>query len=154
MKLYLVRHGESNIAASDDERPLSKKGMKDITSLANFLGSLKLHVSYVFHSHKVRAKQTAEILSSKIFIDEQMETRTALDPSAPIEKIYDEIMMLNKDIMLVGHMPFMGKFVAQLITGNENRDIVLFQAGTLVCLENIGNEWVIHWMLSPELFNV
>lgn len=48
MKLYLVRHGESETTGSDDERSLSTKGKEDIERLSNFISHLKLQVSHVF----------------------------------------------------------------------------------------------------------
>src|SRR5690349_8514045 len=105
MKLYLVRHGESVATGSDDERPLSAKGIKDIQSLASFIAPLKLRVSSIYQSPKLRAKQTAEIISSKMVVANGIETRIELDAMTPINEIYDEIIRLNEDIMLVGHMP-------------------------------------------------
>lgn len=154
MKLYLVRHGESIALGSDDKRPLSEKGEADIQSLANFISPLKLQVAHIFQSPKRRAQQTAEILSSKIVIANGIETKAELDPMASLNNILEELFVLNEDVLLVGHMPFLGKLVAKLITGNENKDIVSFKAGSMVCLEQIESEqWVILWMLNPELFS-
>lgn len=154
MKLYLVRHGESATTGADDERPLSEKGMTDIKRLANFIDPLKLEVSYIYQSPKKRAQQTAKILSSNISVTKGIETKIELDPLASVNDIYDEMTVLNQNILLVGHMPFMGKLVCKLITGNEKKDIVSFKAGTMICLEKIDNDqWIIRWMLSPELFN-
>lgn len=154
MKIYLVRHGESVTTGADDERPLSERGVTDIKRLANFIAPLKLEVSYIYQSPKIRAQQTAKILSSNITITKRIETKIELEALASVNDIYDEIAVLNEDITLVGHMPFMGKLVSKLITGNENKDVVSFKAGTMMCLEKIDNDqWVIRWMLNPELFN-
>lgn len=153
MKLYLVRHGENETVGSDDERTLSTKGKEDIEHLSNFISQLKLQVSYVFQSPKLRVQQTAKILCSQMTIINEIETKVELEPLAPITDVIDELSVLNGDVMLVGHMPFMGKLVSQLVTGNENKNVVAFKAGSMLCLEKIeDNQWVIRWMLNPELF--
>jgi phosphohistidine phosphatase len=153
MKLYLVRHGESIATGPDDEKSLSEKGIADIRRLAKFIASLKLQVSSIYHSPKLRTQQTAKILSSAMAVMPKIEMRIALEALAPIDDIYDEIAVLNEDIVMVGHMPFMGKLLSTLITGNENKDIVAFKTGCMVCLERIAStQWVICWTLNPELF--
>ena len=152
MRLYLVRHGESDPAGFDDQRTLNEKGKEDVTRLAKFISHLKLQVTYIFQSQKLRAQQTAKILSASISSTNEIETRIELDPLAPISNIIDEITALNEDIMLVGHMPFMGNLASQLIANNENKDVIAFNTGSMVCLEKIASDlWVIRWMLSPEL---
>lgn len=154
MKLYLVRHGESIASGSDDERPLSENGKKEIEQLAHFLAPLKLHTALIFQSPKLRAQQTAKILSSVIAVTQGIETRVDLEPLAPITHILDEIVGLNEDVILVGHMPFMGKLFSQLITHHDDKDVVMFKPGSMVCFERMAeSQWVIRWMLNPELFN-
>ncbi len=127
MKLYLVRHGESETIGSDDERSLSTKGKEDVERLSNFISHLKLQVSYAFQSPKRRAQQTTKILCSQMKIINEIETKVELEPLASITDVTDELSVLNADVMLVGHMPFMGKLVSQLVTGNENKDVVAFR---------------------------
>ena len=54
--------------------------------------------------------------------------------------------------MIVGHLPFLGKLVALLVTGREELEIVEFQYGGVVCLERrAGGSWKIGWMITPRL---
>ena len=155
MKLYLVRHGDSTPALDDDKRPLSEKGTKDITRLAKFISPLNITVSRIIHSKKFRAKQTADILSASIATKLPGQARAELDPMNSIIPIIDEIYAQDEDLMLVGHMPFMGKLAARLITGDENKDIVAFKTGCMICLERMAaNSWIINWVLYPELCRV
>ncbi len=154
MKTYLVRHGDSIAEGLDNERPLSEKGKADIQNLAQFILPLKLQVSRILQSQKKRAQQTAKILLPSIQVKTNVETRKELDPLAEVDEIMNEIESRDENILLVGHMPFMGKLAAKLITGNENRDIVAFKAGSMLCLEKIDpTQWILRWMLNPELFN-
>lgn len=154
MKIYLLRHGDGIATGSDDERPLSGKGKSDIQHLANFISPLKLSIAYLLHSKKFRAQQTAKILSSGITINKGIETRSELDPLAFVGDMIEEIYARNEDLLLVGHMPFMGKLAAQLMIGNKEKDIVAFKTGTMLCLEQVENrQWIIRWMINPELFH-
>lgn len=151
MKIYLVRHGESSTTGQENTRPLSKKGKSDVKALAKFIAPLKLKVTYLYHSNKLRAFETAKILLPSIKVENPMLTRIELDPLAPISPLLDEIYAADNDVLLVGHMPFMGKLVSYLVTGKENPDIVAFKAGSMVCLEQKERErWLICWMHAPK----
>lgn len=152
MDLYLIRHGDSLTGKLDDERPLSNKGKLDIQRLADFITPLHLSISQILCSKKLRALQTAKILSSAVQPINNIETRFELDPLAPVNSIMKEVYAQEKNIMLVGHMPFMGKLLSTLVVKNELQDIVSFNTASMVCLEHISHEqWVICWMLNSEL---
>ncbi len=153
MKLYLLRHGDSTTAASDNERPLSEVGRQDITRLAKFIAPLKLHVSAIFHSEKLRARETARIVSSAITTEHSPETLPELDPLLPVEPVVKMIKSLAGDAFFVGHMPFMGSLVSELTLREQIHDVVLFKTGTLVCLEQVEHaRWSICWVVNPGLF--
>src|SRR6266542_1166255 len=64
MELYLLRHGEADWPdwnKSDDERPLTKRGKKEMQEVAKFLGRLKVRPDLIVTSPLPRASQTAEI---------------------------------------------------------------------------------------------
>lgn len=152
MKIYLARHGEAVAKDVDALSPLSAKGNSDIEKMARFLSTQNIHVACIFHSSKLRAKQTANILSSAIKSD-SIEERSNLDPLDLVSPIASEIILANQDMLYVGHMPFMGKLIGRLIASDEANDIVAFQPGTLVCLTRTSNsDWSIAWTLNPELF--
>lgn len=153
MKLYLARHGDATAKEVDSECPLSEKGRKDLELMAEFLSNRQLKVDYFFHSGKLRAEQTAEILSRALCCERGVEVRDGLDPLDLVSPISSEINQFENDLALVGHIPFMGKLLAKLLTGYENNDLVAFQTGTLVCLERLGSGWILKWVLCPELFN-
>lgn len=153
MKLYLVRHGNSAPFGSDDERTLSEAGRDEVQRLAQFIETMKLHVSHIFHSKKLRAIETATILSAAVKSMTPMQLRVELDPVADVNTIMHEVEAIDEDVLLVGHMPFMGRLLSQLVVGNENRDIVNFETATMVCLEQVErHHWVICWVLNPSLF--
>ena len=64
MRLYLVQHGEAMSKDENPERPLTAKGRKNVTKTAKFLKKKGIRVRKIFHSTKLRAKQTAQIIAS------------------------------------------------------------------------------------------
>ena len=54
--------------------------------------------------------------------------------------------------MVVGPQPFLGRLVARLVCGREERAVVALVPGTVVCLERTdGDAWIIAWMVTPRL---
>jgi phosphohistidine phosphatase len=153
MKVYLARHGDATAKEVDSECPLSEKGKKDLELMTAFLSKQPLEVDYFFHSGKLRAQETAEILVQALQCKRGVEARSGLDPLDLVGPIASEINQFENNLALVGHMPFMGKLLSKLLTGYETNDVLAFQTSTLVCLERMGSDWIMKWALCPELFN-
>lgn len=66
MKLYLVQHGEAKRKEEDPSRPLTNKGIKDAEKVAKYISKLEVKAKKIFHSGKLRAKQTAEIYAKHL----------------------------------------------------------------------------------------
>ncbi|OGT53323.1 MAG: phosphohistidine phosphatase SixA [Gammaproteobacteria bacterium RIFCSPHIGHO2_12_FULL_42_13] len=155
MRLYLARHGESIVKENMHEPSLSEQGKKDILLLATFLKTINIRVSNIFHSGKLRTQQTAELLSTGITCATAIQPIAGLDPSDDVTLMVNEIMKWEYDTLLVGHLPFMSKFVGKLIADNEYKEIMFFYPGSFVCLEQVeDSNWVIEYALHPRLFRL
>ena len=81
-----------------------------------------------------------------------MEARRGLDPLDPPEPVAREAAIWTQDVMLVGHLPFMGRLASRLIAGSEEGEWLGFRPGSLACLEKRpGGGWTLLWMVNPEL---
>lgn len=150
MKLYLMRHGE--YVVSDLKAPLSEKGKMEIDEIASFLARLSIPATTIFHSGKLRAEQTAGLLAKGFVCDKPPQLRSDINPDSDVGNLVNEISTWDEDIVLVGHLPFMSRLTSKLVTGNENRELVSFEPGTIVCLENIQYErWLIDWVIKPRV---
>ena len=59
----------------------------------------------------------------------------------------------TEDLLVVGHMPFLGKLVALLTLGREEPSPVAFLPGSLVCLERGGEgAWAVVSMVRPVTY--
>src|SRR5213595_1888581 len=80
MDLYFLRHGEAdwpNWKKSDDERPLTKRGKKEMHEVAAFLVRLKVRPKLILTSPLPRAAQTAEIAAEHLDVKCREEQRLA-----------------------------------------------------------------------------
>ncbi|MCH8271514.1 MAG: hypothetical protein IH985_09945 [Planctomycetes bacterium] len=70
----------------------------------------------------------------------------------PTGDVANEASGWTDDVVLVGHLPFMGRLAARLVAGREDPGVAAFRPGGMLCLER-GEEggWEIAWMLRPEL---
>jgi phosphohistidine phosphatase len=151
MKLYLVQHGEALSKDIDPDRALSEAGQKDVQRVASFLAG-KVRVARILHSGKTRARQTAEILTAEVAPGLKVEQYGGLGPNDPVEPFVQHVAEWGEDLLVVGHLPFMEKLVARLAADSEERFIVAYRPGSIVCLETgEGSGWKVLWMIRPEL---
>lgn len=152
MKLYLVRHGEAVSEEVNPERPLSQRGRLNVEKMGRFLGRAKLKVDFIWHSGRMRAFETAQILGEALSVKDAPVTKKGLAPLDPIELIENQLREREEDLMIVGHLPFLGKLASSLVSGSPSPDLVAFQAGGVACLERLeGGSWTLKWILSPGL---
>ena len=151
MLLYLVQHAEAKKEEDDQARDLTEKGLLDIESVAHHLKRLNVKVNRIVHSGKTRARSTAKILARHL----RPPAGVSEDPElAPLDdpKVWaDRLAALDEDILLVGHLPHLGRLAALLISGDQERSVINFQMGGAVRLRRMAaNQWAVDWMIVPE----
>ena len=156
MKLYLVQHADALPKSENPERPLSEQGVADAVRMAAYLESVGVRVDEVVHSGKKRAEETANILGGAIWPGNSTLEMESLGPNDSTDHLYHGAQASGGDICVVGHMPFMGRIAARLLTGAEDGMNIGFTPGSVVCLErdDIGQAgptgWHLKWMQSTE----
>ena len=146
MLLYLVRHGEAKSKDEDPDRSLSDKGVDDVKKVALALSKKEVAVKDIFHSGKVRAKQTAQIIADAISHSKGVFEKEGLKPNEDPAFWASRIEDMDEGIMLVGHLPNL-EVLATLLLG---RGSVRFSAGQVVCLErNTHGSWSLKWTIAP-----
>jgi phosphohistidine phosphatase len=159
MHLYLVQHGTAVPKDENPDRPLSQSGRDDVSRIASFLGRSRLPVARVFHSGKLRAQETALLLSDVIGPGRVVEDcPCAINPNDSTDDLFTAIEAwpaggVEGDVMIVGHLPFMSKLVSRLVAGDEDNVVVHFLPGTVVALDrgDNGGGWSVSWVVRPEL---
>ncbi len=113
MRLWVVQHGDALAKDVDPDRPLSERGQSDVKRLASHLAGCGVGVGRVVHSGKTRAQQTADILAAALQARERVEAVKNLDPLDPPEPFAEECAGAAGDLLVAGHMPFVGKLVSR-----------------------------------------
>lgn len=150
MYLYLVRHGEALPENVDPEQHLSEKGMEDVSEIAAFMQCAEVKVDEIWHSVKERAKRTAAIISEAVPHQNILE-REGLKPNDPIEGIAEEIKDIHENVMIIGHLPFLGRLVSYLLAGSSDLEVIKFESAAVACLEKWEENWSLSWLMDPEL---
>ena len=152
MKLYLVQHAKAASKQVDPQRPLTEEGHRDIQKVAAFIKPLSLAVDYLWHSGKKRAVQTAEVLAEAVKVKEGPIAHERLGPNDDVTALKNELGSNEQDVMVVGHLPFLGKLASLLLSGCESANTVAFKNGGIVCLGRSElKQWQIEWMVTPEI---
>jgi phosphohistidine phosphatase len=152
MKLYLVQHAKAASKEIDPARSLTEEGLRDIQKVAAFIESMNLSIDYLWHSGKKRAQQTARFLADVVMINKQHTACDGLAPNDDIMTLKNEIMLAQKDIMIVGHLPFLPKLASSLLVGRNSLYVLEFRNAGIVCLNCFDdNQWRIDWMIIPEI---
>ena len=73
-------------------------------------------------------------------------------PNDDVEPMLERVQTELKSLMLVGHLPYLSRFVARLLGMEKDRVLVEFRMGSVVRLDrNKSGEWVVRWVFTPEL---
>lgn len=151
-KLYLVQHGKQTPEEVNPEEPLSQEGKEDCEKVARFAKNAGVKVDEIFHSVKLRAKETAEILAEYLLANTEVQEKEGLKAMDDVGVWAEKMKNYEGDLMLVGHLPFMQKLSSLMIAGNTENPVYKFQQGGIVCLEKGEEEkWILCFAVNPEL---
>ena len=152
MALYLVQHGRSHPKTADPEQGLTEEGRSEVQRIADVARGYGVNVHTILHSGKTRARQTAAIMAKTLSPPGGVEAKTGLNPMDDVTALVG-VIDSTTDLMLVGHLPFMERLTAWLITGSIEPPVIKFQNGGIVCLKDNPDPggWVIAWSLMPNI---
>lgn len=152
MLLYLVQHAEAVSEQEDPARGLSDKGSADIIKVAAFIAGMSIRVKKICHSGKTRSIQTAQVLADFIKSEEGIQPAEGLAPRDDPGKWFAMLQDSKDNMMLVGHLPHLGRLSSQLLCGDRERNLIDFKMGGVACLKRSGDGvWSLQWMVTPEV---
>lgn len=153
MKLYLMQHAKPLSKEVDPAQPLSPEGIRDVERMSAWLARTGFRPQVIFHSPKERAKQTAQSVAEKLGHAGRLEVREELKAMAEPARIQKEIGAGFEEVMLVGHLPHLGRLATRLLTdgAREEPSIVAFRQGGVLCLVREEEKWKVAWMVTPDL---
>lgn len=149
MKVYLVRHGEATAASTDPERCLSKKGTAQISQTAQFLKKKSVSVTHIWHSTRMRARQTAEGIAEVLGADVLCEQHAGLGPDDPVDPLAQALSRHHQDVLVVGHLPFLKNLAFALLEDANVVSKLHFDEASVQCLERTPDGmWRLCWTHS------
>ncbi|HEY7349169.1 MAG TPA: phosphohistidine phosphatase SixA [Ktedonobacterales bacterium] len=158
MMLYLMQHAQAESGEVDAQRPLSQEGRAAVGRVAARAAQLSLPVEYIYHSGKLRARQTAEVLAAALHLESRAEELDGLGPKDRAEPLARWLRVeaqkeMVGGVALVSHLPLLDRLASLLVTGDEDIGVVVIQYAALVALapKGDGKHFAVQWLLTPEL---
>lgn len=159
--LLLVRHAEAagvgGAIRSDEERPLTARGIEDATAVGRALARLEHQEPMIVTSPLLRAVQTGKHIEEGMGSVVHRSTSRFLAPGISERDVYHELGVLHKagqqSVLLVGHQPDIGSFLSFLVCGGVPASVSM-PPGTVARLSvkasGLHPEAVLHWLLPPS----
>jgi phosphohistidine phosphatase len=140
VQVFLVHHADAVGPEIDPQRPLSPAGLAHAERLAADAAARALKPQIVWHSGKLRARQTAGAFWRRLNPLAVFAAQRGLQPTDPPQAIRDLLASEDQDVLLVGHFPSLPRVLA-LLTRHSADAAVNFPQHGLVALERSGNTW-------------
>jgi phosphohistidine phosphatase len=148
MHLFLVHHGDAVGPEVDPRRPLSTVGQLAVTRVAADAAARGARPSVVWHSGKLRARQTAEAFWRACNALAELSATRDLQPEDPPEWIRDRLRGESRDVLIAGHYPHLPRLLT-LLTGGGNAPVTFPQHGVVALVtEDAGETWKELWRLE------
>jgi phosphohistidine phosphatase len=143
--LFLVHHGDAVGPEIDPSRPLSPEGREAVNRLAEGAAAHGAKPAVVWHSGKLRAKQTANAYWRACNPFSEFSAARDLQPDDPPDWVRDRLRGESRDVMLAGHYPHLPRLL-KLLVGHDTS----FPQHGIVALtsDDKGETWQEAWRLS------
>jgi phosphohistidine phosphatase len=148
VQLLLVHHGDAVPPDVDSQRPLSERGRREVERLAADAAARGARPDVIWHSGKLRARQTAEAFWRACNPLAEFSAVRGLQPTDPPEWLRDRILVETRPLMLVGHMPNLPRLMRLLRGEDPDGSMLAFPLNGVVMLEGEDGSWSERWRLE------
>src|SRR5579872_1364037 len=146
MHLLLVHHGDAVGPEVDPRRPLSEHGRSAVERLAGSVAARGVKPAVIWHSGKLRAKQTAEAFYRACNPFADFSATRDLQPDDRPEWLRDRLRGENRDMLVAGHFYHLPRLRALLAGGSE--DDFPKHGAVALASDDQGETWREVWRLS------
>jgi phosphohistidine phosphatase len=144
--VYLAHHADAVGPDVDPQRPLSATGRMHADAIARDAKQRGVSPAVIWHSGKLRARQTAEAYRRACNPLAEFAAIRGLQPTDPPEWIRDRLIGESREVLLVGHMPSLPA-ILRLLTRDQSATFPLH--GLVALRESGGGEGV--WIEAYQL---
>ena len=147
-QILLVHHGDAVGPEVDPMRPLSSLGRAATERLAAEVAARGVKPDAIWHSGKLRARQTAEFFWKACNPFAPLTAERGLLPDDPPQWIRDRLTGERRTILIVGHMPYLPRLLSTLLARAGETTQRSFPLHGCVALEIDGDRWKEMWRLE------
>lgn len=148
MRLYLVHHGDAVGADVDPRRPLSPAGRAAVDAAAAEAAARGARPAVVWHSGKLRARQTAEAFWRACNALAEFSATRDLQPDDPPHWIRDRLRAEPRDVLIAGHFPHLPRLLSALL-GDEGAGTFPVHGVVALTTDDDGESWREDWRIAP-----
>ena len=136
--VFLVHHADAVPPDVDHMRPLSSLGQQQADRVAKAAADRGARPAVIWHSGKLRARQTAEACLRTLNPFAEFTMVAGLRPDDDPEGIATTLLAEDRDVLLASHMPFLPALLHRLTPGHRERLSADFPLNGCVALERAG----------------
>lgn len=149
MHLYLVHHGDAVGADVDPRRPLSNIGRAAVDFAAAKAAERGARPAVVWHSGKLRAKQTAEAFWRACNALAEFSATRDIQPDDPPMWMRDRLRAEPRDILIAGHFPHLPRLLVLLLGEGGGAPPAFPQHGVVaLTTDDEGETWREDWRIA------
>ena len=147
--VFLVHHADAVAGTIDHMRPLSTQGLAQAELVAKALAERGAKPAVIWHSGKLRARQTADACWRAVNPFAAFTAVRGLQPEDDPDTIATALAAEERDVLLASHMPFLPTLLHRLTTGRRDRLSARFPLNGAVALERDQDLWLERWRVTP-----
>ena len=152
MLLYLAQHALAKSKEEDPLRGITAQGRVETERMARYFSGLEPRIDQIWHSEKLRARETAEIFAELLSASDRLLEKAFLAPfddAALAKEAFPKAASggAAAALLIVGHMPHLSKLAAKLL----GAEVIRFRNSGIVALEQAGPDWQLVWMFTPDI---
>jgi len=140
MNIFILRHGIASDPGEDGlpkklpdaERPLSTKGKQRLGEVTWAMRKMELEFDAVLASPLLRTRQTAQMVTEALGWKHKVILSDHLAPEGSPKSLIEQVNGLHapvKNVLVVGHEPYLSRLIALLTTGGTTALIDLRKGG-------------------------
>jgi phosphohistidine phosphatase len=159
MNIYILRHGiaeEVSATQKDFDRALTDEGQRKVRQIAKAMQALELSFDLIVSSPLVRARETAAIVARAFAAENRLQLSETLAPRGSTRQLVELLHRLAppwEDVLLVGHEPYLSRWISLMVSGDENFAVTLKKGG--LCRVSVtelkhGKCGSLEWLLTPK----
>jgi len=146
--LYLAHHGVAVGPEEDARRPLSPVGVAGVARVAAKAAALGAKPDVVWHSGKLRARQTAQEFWRACNPLAEFSASRDLQPDDPAQWMRDRLRGESRDILIAGHFTHLPRLLSLLVSGGDAGADFPVNGIVALVTDDEGETWRELWRIS------